>query len=316
MKKVRTAVLGYGHLGKWHAEKAEELSDLVAIVDVDPANRKRAKKRHPNVKVVEKIEEILDLVEAAIVVTPTSFHYPIVKYLLEQNKHIFCEKPLVSHLNEAEDLVRIHQSKNVVVQVGHSERFHESWEIIDKFQTYLKGQSIIRMNRFAPFKGRATDVDVVQDLMIHDLDLLVYLFKEMPISVRSTGYKIRTDNWDYVCSEFVFNSGKRAFLVASRNHVKEVRDLEVTNDLGCLYVDLFHNTVQIATQERAQSGDYFESLQYSRRDHLLIEQKHFYDSILNGVPPIVSINDGLKAVKLISKVLESLETQALLEISD
>lgn len=305
---IRVAVIGYGHLGKWHAEKAAKLANLVAIVEKHPTQKEKARKKFPEIKVVSDIEEVINEIDAAVIVTPTSTHIDYLRILLKNNKHIFCEKPLCSNIDEAEEIKRLIENQNLILQVGHSERFHESWEIIEKYEAYLQSDSLIRMNRFAPFKGRATDVDVVQDLMIHDLDLLLYVLKEVPSKVHSMGYKIRTNNWDYVCSQFEFESGRRAYLVASRNHVKEVRDMEVFSKAGCLYVDLYQNEIHIAPQDRTSTGEFIESLEFSKRDHLLLEQEHFYNSISQGKNAIVSFEDGLQAVRLISKVLEGLET--------
>jgi predicted dehydrogenase len=313
--KTRVAVIGFGHLGRWHTEKAYALADLVGIVENDPQGQANAKKLFPQVKVYSTIEQVIDLIDAAIIVTPTSTHFELITYLMKHQKHIFCEKPLCSNDQQAAQLKKINPSFKGLIQVGHSERFHGSWDLIKKYQNFLQGHCFIRMNRFAPFKGRAMDVDVVQDLMIHDLDLLGYLFNETPTSVRSTGFKIRTKNWDFVSSQFQFKSQRQAFVVASRNHVKEVRDLEVFSDVGCLYVDLFHNKIQVAPQGLTDSGEFIETLNYEKRDHLMVEQQHFFSSLSEGKPAIVSFQDGLKAVHLISKVLESLETNLEVKIS-
>jgi predicted dehydrogenase len=313
MKKINVAVIGYGHLGRWHAEKAAKLANLVAIVESHSGNIKQAKEVFPEIKVVDDLEKVIDEIDAAIIVTPTVTHLFYIQMLLKHKKHIFCEKPLCYSDEEAKIIEEI-SNQNCVLQVGHSERFHASWDIIKKYEKFLSDKCVIRMNRFAPFKGRATDVDVVQDLMIHDIDLLVYLLKENPINVKSTGYKIRTNNWDYVCSEFNFKSGVKAFLMVSRNHVKEARDMEVFSDEGCLYVDLFHNQIMIAPQEQTSTGGYIESMDYSKRDHLMMEQEHFYDSIIHKKPAIVGLEDGLLAVRLISKVLQSIETGELTQI--
>jgi predicted dehydrogenase len=149
-------------------------------------------------------------------------------------------------------------------------------------------------------------VDVVQDLMIHDLDLLVFLFGETPVSVESVGFKMRTNRYDYVSSNFKFKSGNRATITVGRNQTKEVRELEISNKSGTLLVDLMRNEIQEALGSSA--GPEFVSLdKYEKRDHLLLEHKHFYDSIIHHKKPIVSLEDGLLAVSLIDKVIESVE---------
>ncbi len=309
MTKLKIAVIGYGHLGKWHAQKAEafpELAELKYIVEKFPAGMDAAKIAHPNVQVIDDISKIIHDIDAAFVVTPTSFHFEIVEYLLKNNKHVFCEKPLTETTAQSLILKKLLSDKKLVLQVGHSERFHQAWERKENYKQFFQAPAHITLKRVAPFKGRATDVDVVQDLMIHDLDLLVFLFGETPISVESIGFKMRTNRYDYVSSNFKFKSGNIATITVGRNQTKEVRELEISNKSGTLLVDLMRNEIQEALG--SQSGPEFVSLdKYEKRDHLMLEHKHFYESILMHKSPIVSLEDGLLAVKLIDKVIESVE---------
>jgi predicted dehydrogenase len=307
MSKLNIAVIGYGHLGKWHCQKAEsfgELATLKYIVEKFEAGRELAIKNHPNVKVVDDISKCINDIDAAIVVTPTSFHFEIVDYLLTHNKHVFCEKPVTETLEQALKLKHNLENKNLVLQIGHSERFHNAWEMKENYKDYFKAPAHITLKRVAPFKGRATDVDVVQDLMIHDLDLLVFLFKETPTAVDAVGYKMRTNKYDYVSANFKFESGHRATITVGRNQTKEVRELEISNTTGTLLVDLMKNEI-IEARGSFDGPEFTKTIPYEKRDHLLIEHKHFYESILFKKAPIVSIEDGILAVKLIEKVLES-----------
>lgn len=315
---IKVAVIGYGHLGKWHCEKAAYLNscELVCIVEQNPDNKKKAAEKHPTVKILDNIEEALPLIDAAIIVTPTSTHFHFIEILLKANKHIFCEKPLCTTEEEVLKIKDMYQNKSLVFQVGHSERFHKAWQIIESdpyYNKFITATGTLKINRLAPFKGRATDVDVVQDLMVHDVDLLVFLFGEVPYQVKSTGYKIRTQKYDYVCSEFEFKSGKRAIVTVGRNHVREVRDLEYTSLQGCMYIDMFSNEVLVAPKEhvppeKKKLSEFVEVLSYDKQDHLLIEQEYFYKAIDSGVPAIVTFEDGVLAVRLINKVIESLES--------
>lgn len=312
-KKIRVAVLGYGHLGKWHCQKVEahkEVADFVAIVEKFPAGQESAKTNHPNVKVVGDIKDVLNEIDAAFVVTPTSTHFELVKYLLENNKHVFCEKPLCSNDQEAQGLRKVAEGKNLVLQVGHSERFHEAWEKLrDKFQN-LPTPYTVRINRSAPFKGRATDVDVVQDLAIHDLDLLLYLFKQKPQTITAHGYKIRTQNWDHAVIQAQMESNCSASIVIGRNSVKEMRDLEVISKDGMITVDLFTNKIYEATSSKYEDGTFVKEASYEKRDHLLLEHKHFYQSVQAEKPAIIGLKDGLNAVHLVDCALKSLETNS------
>ncbi len=310
MAKIKVAIVGYGHLGKWHAQKAEcfpERAELKYIVEKFPAGREAAKVAHPQVIVVEDISECINDIDAAFVVTPTTFHFELVEYLLNHNKHVFCEKPVTETTPQSLKLKELLKNKELVLQVGHSERFHQAWERKENYKQFFNSPAHITLKRVAPFKGRATDVDVVQDLMIHDLDLLVYLFGETPISVESVGFKMRTNRYDYVSSNFKFQSGHRATITVGRNQTKEVRELEISNKSGTLLVDLMKNEIQEALG--ANAGPEYVSLdKYEKRDHLMLEHKHFYESILNHKEPIVSLEDGLLAVALIDKVIESVES--------
>ncbi len=309
MSKIKVAVIGYGHLGKWHCQKAvsfPEFSELKYIVEKNPTNQQSARENHPNVKVVSDILECIHDIDAAIVVTPTSFHFEIVKYLLMSNKHVFCEKPVTEHTDEAKKLKELLQGKNLVLQIGHSERFHNAWEMKENYIDYFKSPAHITLKRVAPFKGRATDVDVVSDLMIHDLDLLVYLFREVPISVDAIGYKMRTQKYDYVSANFKFTSGHRATITVGRNQTKEVRELEVSNKTGTLLIDLMKNEI-VEARGSFDGPEFTKTIPYERRDHLMLEHQHFYRSIKDNLPPIVSIDDGILAVQLIDKVLESVD---------
>lgn len=311
MKKIKVAVIGYGHLGKWHAQKVDahnEVAELKYIVEKFPANQEAAKKAHPHATIVNDISECINDIDAGVIVTPTSFHYEIVAYLLENKKHVFCEKPVTETTEQALKLKDLLAKNPVVLQVGHSERFHQAWEKKNELKAFFEAPSYMNLTRVAPFKGRATDVDVVQDLMIHDLDLLVYLNGEVPTSVEAVGFKMRTNKYDYVTAHFKFKSGNKATITVGRNQTKEVRELQLSNSTGTLTVDLMRNEILVALGNNA-GPEFVSTENYEKRDHLLLEHRHFYDSILNNKAPIVSLEDGIVAVKLIDKVIESANTQ-------
>lgn len=308
MKKVKVATIGYGHLGRWHAQKADQLDncELVAIVESFGPNKEKALEAHPGVKVVDDISEVMDEIEAAVIVTPTSTHFDLTKKLLENGKNVFCEKPLTATLEQA---LKLGESLNgQVLQVGHSERCHQAWELLRNDIDSIKGAATLKIERVAAFKGRATDVDVVQDLMIHDLDLALFLLGKKAVSVKAYGHKIRTGKWDQVNAVVEFEDGSVAMIASGRNHVREVRTLEITHDGGCLFVDLFHNTMAKATDTQYEDGTYVQESTYEKRDHLLLEQENFYHSILERKAPMVDYQDGVNAIKLVQAVTDSLET--------
>lgn len=311
MKKVRVAVIGYGHLGRWHCQKAaahSEVAELIAIVEKFPTGQEAARKAHPGVRIVSDITEVLGEIDAAVVVTPTSTHFDLVKLLLEAGKHVFCEKPLCSDDSEGQRLRAVAQERELVLQVGHSERFHFAWELLRDELRKLPGPYTVRINRYAPFKGRATDVDVVQDLAIHDLDLVMHLFSQRPLSVSARGHKIRTDKWDHAAITLKLERGCEALITVGRNHVREVRELEVISSAGTILVDLFANRIQRAPAGQFEDGTFVREEPYEKRDHLWLEHEHFYRSIRTGALPIVGLWDGLAAVHLVDCGLKALQT--------
>ena len=315
---IKVALIGFGHLGKWHAQKCKQIdnSELYAIVESFPENMEKAKLAYPECKIVATLEEVIEQIDAALVVTPTSSHFKICQVLLEKNKHIFCEKPFTSTLEEAVILKKTAETKKLVIQIGHSERFHKVWQKKKLYPEFFKGAANINIIRSAPFKGRATDVSVVSDLMIHDLDLILYLFDEKPIKLSSHGYKMRTDHYDYVSANLFYQSNKIVNIINSRNDTSEKRSLTITNQYGTLFFDLMNYEFSIALGKETNPEKFVYNENYPKTDHLLVEQELFYTSILENTPAIVNINDGVRAVKLIDLVHESLETSSLLDIVD
>lgn len=315
MNKVNVVVVGYGHLGKWHAQKAAAIdnSNLVGIVEAFEPNQELARETHPNVTIFSSIEETLDIADAYVLVTPTSTHFELTQKLLKNNKHIFCEKPLCETYQQVLDL-EADLKTDKVLQVGHSERCHQAWEGLKTQFNAIKTPLTVKIERVAAFKGRATDVDVVQDLMIHDLDLALFLFNKEVKSVKAWGHKIRTPKYDQVNALLTMKDGSEILITSGRNHVHEVRALEVTSDKGCYYVDLFRNQIHHATNTKFDNDEFVKVSDYEKRDHLLIEQQAFYDSILNNTKPMVDYTDGKNAIKLIELVLQSLNTGEVIEL--
>ncbi len=318
MSKIRVAVIGYGHLGKWHCQKVEAHKsevEFVAIVESFPASQDLAKKNHPQVKVVSSISEVINEIDAAFVITPTSTHFEMVKYLVDHSKHVFCEKPLCSNDDEAKKIVDLLDGKNLILQVGHSERFHSAWDVLkEKFKS-LKPPFSIRMNRVAAFKGRATDVDVIQDLAIHDLDLMMFLFSQAPLKIATEALKIRTNNYDHASIRIDLENKCSAQITVSRNHVKEIRDLEVTSSEGMIYVDLMNSKIFEACPTNFEDGSFVKETSYEKRDHLFLEHQAFYQSIAMNKPAIVTLQDGVRAVHLVDRCLKSAREECVVAVN-
>lgn len=306
IKPVITALIGYGHLGRFHAQKiaALENAEFCAIVEPTAQGQERARQEHPNVPVVSSLQDLPSNIEAAIVATPTSFHFSICQQLIEKGIHIFCEKPVTDKIEDSLKLEKLIESKKLVFQVGHSERCHAAWERKGEYAEFLVPGCHLRLDRYAPFKGRATDVDVVNDLMIHDLDLLRFLLEREPSKVSAHGFKQRTNHWDHVVANLEWQDGTQATITVGRGHVHEVRSLKSVSAAGVWRVDLMKNEIQTAYAK----GDEVKVETYNKRDHLQLEQDSFYQTIRGQKPVMVSLHDGIAAVKLIDAVLQSLSS--------
>lgn len=305
VKKIKTAIIGHGHLGKWHAQKVSNHpnSELTAIIDKKVENlkeREELEKLYPSVTITSELSNVIHLIDAAIVVTPTSTHFEVVKELLLAKKHVFCEKPMTQTYEEGKKIKDLLEGIDIVFQVGHSERFHQLWQEMEIIRPFLKTPGVINMRREAAFKGRAADVDVVSDLMIHDLDILEMLFKKEINLIDVVGIKSVTTNWDHVEALFEIKEGPKAFITSSRIQLEEKRSIEIINEWGTLVIDLLKGQIEYI------NGDQRKVLQFEKKDHLKEEQDCFYKSILNKTPPKVSIQDGLNAVALVQIVKDRL----------
>lgn len=304
MKKVNVALIGYGHLGKWHAEKMAHhpLAHLVAIVEPFDKNQIIAKEKYPQIKVVSTLEEILPEIDAVAIVTPTSFHKNLVVQSLEAHKHVFCEKPLCVNTQELKQIEGSLQ-EDLVLQVGHSERFHALWDKVkDILSLWQDERYSLRISRTSSFKARATDVDVIQDLMIHDLDLVYFLFpKAILKDMTVRGYKSVSSTWDHVEVHGEDDNKNAYSIVASRQAAKEERSVCLTSSRGEIFIDLMKEEVHYF------NGKENEIFLFERRDHLLMEHDHFYDSILNNKKAIVDFNDAKRAVETLEMLTHRLE---------
>lgn len=308
MEKIKIALIGYGHLGKWHAQKLLTHSEceFVGIVDPSENSRKLAIKNHPEVKTFSNLSEILAVIDAAVVVTPTTYHYDVVKTLIQNSKHVFCEKPVTSTLAQSQDLKEVLADKKLVIQVGHSERCHKIWEDLKEYSFATKSPRIVTLKRTSPFKGRAADVGVVEDLMIHDIDIVRMLFGD-PESVYAQGAKVNTKHYDHVLATLKY-SDKLVTIEGSRVDVEVHRNISFVSDSGFLKIDLLANKILFSKDITADSDQVIQEGLYEKRDHLLIEQQKFVKSIVHGGPVFVSLQDGIDAIKIIEAINSSLKS--------
>jgi len=289
-KKINTGVIGVGYLGRFHAQKYAQLpnSNLVGVVDFD-FERAKSVAAECQSKAFKTYEELIDLVDAVSIVTPTPLHYEVAKFFLARGKHVLIEKPITVKIEEARELIELAKKNEVLLQVGHLERFNNALKIAAPL---IKKPWFIEATRLAPFKTRGSDVSVILDLMIHDLDLIFSLVKSPLKKISAQGNCMITNLIDIAKVHLEFENGCCAFLTASRVCNKTERRLEVFQNDAVLNLDLDQKTLEI------QSNNNHELKTTDKGDALLDEISAFLNSILKNKSVVVSGEDGLRALEV------------------
>ena len=305
---LKTAVIGVGYLGKFHAQKYAGLKDskLIGVVDLDE-NKGEKIAEELKVKFFKDYNQILDIVDAVSIVVPTIHHYEIAKIFLERGINVLLEKPFASTIEQAEILKKIASEKNVTLQIGHLERFNP---VFVEFKKIINKPKFIENIRIAPFPRRGTDVDVIMDIMIHDIDLVLSVVGEYPNYIESTGIDIITKKIDLANARLRFPSGCIANLTASRVSDKSERKMRIFQ--SGLYLSLDYGTGQARKLEVDKDSILFaeelspKTFQFEKGDALLAEIKSFLSSVREGKKPKVSAQDGLNAMRVAWQIKKTL----------
>src|ERR1039457_1950018 len=235
MKKLRTAVIGVGYLGRFHAEKYAQIdkAELVAVVDTD-AQRAAELADRLGARGIADYRDILNDVDAVSVVVPTQHHFEVARAFLEMGVHVLLEKPITNTLKEADELIRLAREKGAVLQVGHLERFNP---VIMALDGIITKPGFIESIRIAPFKPRGTDVNVVLDLMIHDIDIIQSIVRSPVERVNSIGTPVFTDEEDIANARILFQNGCVANVTSSRISFKSERRMRIFQHDAYISVD-------------------------------------------------------------------------------
>lgn len=306
MKKIRVGVIGVGYLGRFHAEKYAGLPnvELAAVSDCDLLRADDVAKRF-NTEACRDAFSLIGRLDAVSIVVPTVLHYSIARRFLDAGVHVLLEKPITATLEEADDLISIAEKKGVVFQVGHIERFNPA---VASVRSMLKAPRYMTSERMAPFTVRCTDVNVVLDLMIHDLDIVTDLAGAEPVELSAAGASVITKEIDAAAARIVFSNGCIADVSASRVSEDKKRMLRIF-DGDDLYVADYQT--QKATHSRRASGPACgfaaSEIPTERRDTLLEEIKSFISSIESGRPPEVSGRAGRKALGLAQQITHNIQ---------
>lgn len=311
MRCPRVLIVGAGHMGLLHAEKMRELEtkgmvELVAIADVDEERCRSVLPGHPSVR-VRDYRYLLNQIDAAVVAIPTVEHFSSVKECLVAGVHVLVEKPISTTVDEGVILLSLAKRHQCVLQVGHIEWFNPTLlAIVDQ----IRDPHFIEANRVGPFSKRGSDVDIVRDLMIHDIDIVQRLFGEEPETVDSIGVSFVTDKVDLAKSTMRFSGGHVAHLTASRVAEVPVRDIQIFQGEECFYLDLLKKTLVVTSQKHG-AGNQRDDIhstdgKVDSSDALLNEIKVFVESVKQGKTLIDSAEAGVSALRTASRIVDGI----------
>jgi predicted dehydrogenase len=307
MSKIRAAVIGVGYLGRFHAQKYSKLEacELVAVVDgrEDVRNAVAAEVKS---RAVADYRELLGKVDAVSVVTPTPAHFAIADAFLEAGAHVLVEKPITETPEQARALIARAHDRRRILQVGHLERFNSA---ILAAEPYLSTPRFMECQRLAPYKERGTDVNVVLDLMIHDIDLVQSLARSDIVSIDAIGTPVFSGEIDIANARIRFANGCVANTTASRVSMKTERKLRIFEDAAYISLDLQQKILTLIRKRDGapQAGQLpvsIEEANLEQGDALKSEIESFLDCIRNDRKPIVSGEDGLRALETAIRITE------------
>jgi predicted dehydrogenase len=335
MTRLPVAVIGVGHLGKEHARILSSLADVELVAVVDP-NRAQAEAvaQRCGTRACTEHGEILGHVSAAVIAAPTAYHHSVARDFLAAGVALLVEKPLASNLAQAQELAQVALDQGTLLQVGHIERFNPAFE---ELQSRLFRPRYVVCERYSGFSGRSTDVGVVLDLMIHDLDLVLALCGSQPVRVEAMGAAVLGGHEDLAQARVTFANGCIADLTASRIHPESVRRMRVWSAEGYAGVDLAKRQLtlmqpgEILRRGRIDSrrldsamlaslktelftqhvqGVEIDCSQRHQADQLTRELEEFVRCVRKGQAPRVDAAAGCDAMALASRVLDGIRTHA------
>lgn len=310
MKSVDIGIIGVGRMGQSHCRVYSTLRhvNLKGICDIDPSVGLLVTQKY-ELPFYDQVDRLLAEVDAVSITTPTPTHFELAMRCLEKGIHVLVEKPITETLEQAQLLAQAAEDSRLVVQVGHIERFNPVYQ---ELKHVLEGLTILAINlrRLSAYIGSNTDVDVVSDLMIHDLDLVLDLMGQEPVTVNAQGLTTFSGVIDHAVASLCFETGPLLTITASRVTEQKVRSIEVTAREAYLDADLLNKSILV---HRRTIGEYVhhnrqgvkyrqesivERIHIPTAEPLYLELQHFVDCIVKRTSPIVSAKDGFKALQL------------------
>ena len=308
---LRAAVVGVGHLGRFHAGKYAALEDvaLVAVCDLDRSRAREVAAAHATRPVFDH-RELTGHVDMVTIAADTSAHFELARFFLENGVHVLVEKPMTTTSEEGRKLTRIADRNDLRLQVGHVERFNPA---LLSARERLASVQFIECHRLAPFKDRGADVNVVLDLMIHDLDLILSLLGSKPVRVSAVGISVLTDTADIANARIEFDTGAIANVTASRVSTTSQRKFRVFHEGHYLSIDFGEGEVQLVSRTESDDGLALQEERWSlaKGDALLAEVESFCNAIRTHSPCEVSGHDGVLALEVAERIIADIEARAI-----
>lgn len=297
------AVIGVGYLGKFHAEKyaSSEKANLIGVVDID-GDRAREIGQSVGAPAFTDYHELFGRIRCASIAVPTRYHHQVARDFLDAGIDVLVEKPLTANLTEANELVALAAAKGALLQVGHLERFNPA---IRRLEGVIKDPKFVECHRLAPFIERGTDVDVVLDLMIHDIDVIISLVRSPILRVESVGVPVLTEMPDIANARITFENGCIANVTASRVSIKRERKVRFFQPDAYISIDYDQRRAQIYHKPKPGAGWLdirAENIEIKDGDALADEIDSFLDCVRTRTPPLVGGIEALRALEIASMI--------------
>lgn len=326
MSKIRgmlkVGVLGAGHLGKIHLRLLNESEkyELVGFYDADAINGKKVSDEF-GYTYFDNINDLIDAVEVVDIVTPTLSHFDCAQKSMEKGRHVFIEKPITNTFEEASQLLELEQKHNVKGQVGHVERFNPAFTAVKE---NINNPMFIEAHRLAEFNPRGTDVPVVLDLMIHDIDAILSVVNSEVTQINASGVSVISNSPDIANARIEFENGCVANLTASRISLKNMRKSRFFQKDAYIAVDFLEKKVEVVKMKDApeEVGDfdmvlqnaegekkqiYFENPDIESNNAIKDELETFAGAIINDTTPVVTLKQGAKALEVALRIIKSFD---------
>ena len=316
---LKVGVIGAGHLGKFHLNNWAIIEgiQLVGFCDTDDTNAKLVQEKY-QIPRFEIAEDLIDACDAVDIVAPTTFHFELCEAAIKKGKHVFVEKPLANTMDEARELVKLAKEANIKFQVGHVERFNPAFLALKEFSLH---PMFIEVHRLAQFNPRGTDVSVILDLMIHDIDIILSLVKSNVNYISANGVAVMSDTPDIANVRIEFDNGCVANLTSSRISMKKMRKMRLFQKDSYIGIDFLEKKTEIIKQNVPGEKNVFtfdietnngkKTIAIANPDikevnAIKMELEEFRDAILNNTNTPVTVVDGFRAMDVAHQILEKI----------